>query len=83
MFDEAFETALGGVKTVRRYGREIAGFADLAGSIAKLWTARIDAFSKEERAGSSKRRTRTKSLSGPRPAVRRGLPVLVCLTRYL
>jgi serine/threonine-protein kinase HipA len=60
MFDEAFEAVLVGVKTARRYGREIAGFADLADSIAKLWTARVDAFSKEE-SGLKKSRARTKS----------------------
>lgn len=48
MFDEAFEAVLGGVKTVMQYGREIAGFADLADRMAKLWTTRVDAFSNEE-----------------------------------
>jgi serine/threonine-protein kinase HipA len=60
MFDEAFEAVLGGVQTVRRYGREIAGFADLAASMAKLWTARVDAFRAED-SGLKKPRTRAKS----------------------
>jgi hypothetical protein len=48
MFDEAFQAVLGGAKTVTRYGREIAGFAELSSRMAKLWTGRVDAFRGEE-----------------------------------
>jgi serine/threonine-protein kinase HipA len=58
-FDEAFEAVLDGVKTVTRYGREIKGFAGLAAGMAKLWTARVDAFRGEE-SGLKKARARTK-----------------------
>jgi len=59
MFDEAFEAVLGGVKRVTRYGREIAGLADLADRMATLWTARVDAFSAEE-TGLTTQRSRKK-----------------------
>jgi serine/threonine-protein kinase HipA len=56
MLQEAFEAVLGGVKRVRQYGREIAGFADLAGNLAKLWTGRVDAFDAEDSALKKPRR---------------------------
>lgn len=48
MFDEAFEAVLGGAKTVTRYGRDIAGFTELAGTMAKLWKGRVNAFRAED-----------------------------------
>ena len=60
MFDETFDAVLGGVKTATRYGREIGGFADLAGKMAKLWTTRVGAFRAEESV-LKKTRKRTKS----------------------
>ena len=59
MFDEAIEAVLGGVKTVTRYGHEVAGFADLAATMAKLWTAGVDVFRAED-SGLKKPRARAK-----------------------
>jgi serine/threonine-protein kinase HipA len=59
MFDETFEAVLGGVQTITQYGREIAGFADLAARIANLWKERVEAFRIED-SGLKRSRTRVK-----------------------
>lgn len=55
---EECETAIGhGVATVLRLGRDIPGCGELAKQVAELWTARVQAFSREE-SGLKRRRTR-------------------------
>lgn len=47
LFEEAFDAVMAGVDAARRYGRDIAGFADLAATIATLWMTRVDSFRAE------------------------------------
>lgn len=47
LFDEVFEAVMSGVAAARQYGQDIVGFADLAASIAALWSARVDRFRAE------------------------------------
>jgi serine/threonine-protein kinase HipA len=59
MFDEAFEAVLAGALAITQHGREIPGFADLAGRTAKLWKERVKAFRVED-SSLKKPRTRAK-----------------------
>lgn len=47
LFEEAFDAVMAGVGAARQYGRDIAGFAELAETIATLWTTRVDSFRAE------------------------------------
>jgi hypothetical protein len=59
LFEEAFDAVMAGVDAARQYGRDIAGFADLAETIATLWMARVESF-RAEPSGLKKLRPRNK-----------------------
>jgi serine/threonine-protein kinase HipA len=59
LFEEAFDAVMAGVSAARQYGRDIAGFADLAETIATLWMRRVERF-RAEPSGLKKMRPRNK-----------------------
>jgi hypothetical protein len=47
LFDQCYEAVQHGVQTVRQFGRDIDGFAELAQRMATLWIERVAAFRAE------------------------------------